>query len=270
MSGNLEDMFGDGQLLQFDDFIIDKPEDEGGNDSGQDQQHGHQEEQYPPVFEDGNDVGESQVTKPLYNTMPPPLPLTSKPLTRAQSYTPAAAPRFGMSSPRLAPAPIPRARQIQEEQRDQLRKIAPAPPLPSSDPAPRALQRAQTWAPDSDVPMSDALTGEETKAKAASKKKVGKELTKARLENAIANGQMPPFCDNCGAIETPAWRRAFAKIYKSGWENVETSLSYGECCFKEPIDHNADGTVKTFRGFKVEKRAGDGDDWVAITLCNRK
>ncbi|OCT45026.1 hypothetical protein CLCR_05390 [Cladophialophora carrionii] len=268
MSGNLEDMFGEDQLLQFDDFILDKPEDQGGNDSGQEQQSRHQDEQYPSVFEDGNDAEESQVPKTLYNTMPPPLPVASKPLTRAQSYTPAPAQRVSMSSPRLAPAPIPRARQIQEEQRDQLRKIAPAPPMLNSDPAPRTLQRAQTWAPDSDIPMSDAPTGEETKNKTASKKKVGKELTKARLENAIANGQMPPFCDNCGAIETPAWRRAFAKIFNSGWDDVETSLSYGECCFKEPIDHNEDGTVKTFRGFKVEKRAGDGDDWVAITLCN--
>lgn len=270
MSGNLEDLFGDEQLLQFDDFLIDKTEDQDGNDSGMDQHHHLQAEQYPPVFDDGNDAEESQVISSVENTMPPPTSATSKPLTRAHSHVPAPTPRISMSSPRLAPAPVPRARQIMEEQRDQLRKLAPAPSVPKSDPAPRILQRAQTWAPDSDIPMSDALPGEEVKVKTASKKKVGKELTRARLENAIANGQMPPFCDNCGAIETPAWRRAFAKIFDGGWNDIETSLGYGECCFKEPIDRNPDGTVKSFRGYKVEKRQGDGEDWEAITLCNRK
>jgi hypothetical protein len=157
-----------------------------------------------------------------------------------------------------------------DEQRDQLRKLVPAPAVPNSDPAPRTLQRAQTWAPDADIAMSDALTGEEVKTKAASKKKVGKELTRARLENAIATGQMPPFCDNCGAIETPAWRRAFVKTFESGWDEMETSLGQGECCFKEPIDYNPDGTVKTFRGYKVDKKQGDGEDWEAVQLCNRE
>ncbi|OAP62985.1 hypothetical protein AYL99_02212 [Fonsecaea erecta] len=266
MSGNLEDFFGDDQLLHFDDFIVDKPEDQDP-DGCQEKQH--PTDQYPPVFDEGNELEEGQPAQPGYNIMPPPLPVALKPLARAQSYTPLPAPRISMSSPRLAPAPIPRARQIMEEQREQQRKIAPAPLIPKSDPAPRALHRAQTWAPDSDVPMSDAPGGDEAKAKAASKKKVGKEQTKARLENAIANGVMPPFCDNCGAIETPAWRRAYVKVFDCAWNDVETSLNHGECCFKEPIDHNPDGTVKTFRGYKVDKRQGDeADDWEAITLCN--
>ncbi|KIW90715.1 uncharacterized protein Z519_08498 [Cladophialophora bantiana CBS 173.52] len=267
MSGNLEDLFGDDHLLQFDDFIVDKQEDIDMDDADQGKRSAT--DQYPPVFEESNDVEESQTAHPSYNIMPPPLPVASKPLARAQSYTPAPAARVSMSSPRLAPAPVPRARQIMEEQREQQRKIAPAPLVPKSDPAPRMLHRAQTWAPESDVPMSDAPGGEEAKAKAASKKKVGKEQTKARLENAIANGVMPPFCDNCGAIETPAWRRAYVKVFDCPWDDVETSLNHGECCFKEPIDRNPDGTVKTFRGYKVDKRPGDeADDWEAITLCN--
>ncbi|KIW33669.1 uncharacterized protein PV07_00499 [Cladophialophora immunda] len=267
MSGNLEDLFGDDHLLQFDDFIVDKPEDQDANEGCQEKHRPI--DQYPAVFEEGNDIEEAQSAQPGYNIMPPPLPLAPKPLSRAQSYTPVPTPRISMSSPRLAPAPIPRARQIMEEQREQQRKIALAPLVPKSDPAPRALHRAQTWAPDSDIPMSDVPGGEEAKAKAASKKKVGKEQTKARLENAIANGIMPPFCDNCGAIETPAWRRAYVKVFDCPWDDVETSLNHGECCFKEPINHNPDGSVKTFRGYKVDKRQGDeADDWEAITLCN--
>lgn len=270
MSSNLDDIFGNDQVLQFDDFIIDKPEDQDMDEVRQEQQSVEVANHYPPVFEEGNDIEEPQANQSKYNIMPPPLPAPSRPLARAQSYTPA--PQVNISSPRLAPAPIPRARQIMEEQRDQQRNKAIAPaPVPKSDPAPRILQRAQTWAPDSDVPMSDAPTAEDARARAASKKKVGKEQTKARLENAIANGEMPPFCDNCGSIETPAWRRAYAKVFECAWDEIETSLDHGECCFKEPLDHNPDGTVKTFRGYKVEKRAGDeADGWVAITLCNRK
>ncbi|OAL33257.1 hypothetical protein AYO20_07419 [Fonsecaea nubica] len=265
MSGNLEDLFGDDQLLQFEDFILDKPEDQ---DEEVCQGKQRPTDPYPPVFEEGHEI-EAQSAQAGYNIMPPPLPVTSKPLARARSYTPVPTPRISMSSPRLAPAPIPRARQIMEEQREQQRKIAPAPLVPKSDPAPRALHRAQTWAPDSDIPMSDAPGGDESRVKAASKKKVGKEQTKARLENAIANGIMPPFCDNCGSIETPAWRRAYVKIFDCSWDDVETSLNHGECCFKEPIDHNPDGSVKTFRGYKVDRRQGDeADDWEAITLCN--
>ncbi|KAI1608077.1 hypothetical protein EDD36DRAFT_104883 [Exophiala viscosa] len=263
MSGNLDDLFGDDELcnIQFDDFLLDKAEEQDVF-AAQTDQPTAQIDRFPTVFDEGND--EAQTSIPSQQPMvPPPIPKSSRPIARAQSYNPA--PRVSMSSPRLAPAPIPRARQIMEEQRDQqrLKAIAPA-PAPKSDPAPRLLHRAQTWAPDSDALMSDALAAEEARA---SKKKVGKEQTKARLEAAIAKGEMPPFCDNCGSIETPAWRRAYVKVFHCSWDEVETSLGQGECCYKEILSHNSDGTVKTFRGYKVEKKAGD-DDWTSITLCN--
>jgi hypothetical protein len=270
MSGNLDDLFGDDQMLHFDDFIVDKPEGQDSDEMGQEQQQVDMCHIYPSVFTDAND-GDVPLEAPFKPGMvPPALPASTRPLSRAQSYTPA--PRVSTSSPRLAPAPIPRARQIMEEQREQrqVKAIAPAPP--KSDSAPRVLHRAQTWAPDSDVLSSDAVTMEDARAKAAAaRKKVGKDQTKARLEAAIANGEMPPFCDNCGSIETPAWRRAFAKVFHCAWDDVETSLDHGECCYKEVLERSADGTVKSFRGYKVEKRQGDeAEDWVSIILCNRE
>lgn len=270
MSGNLDDFFADGQLLHFADFIVDKPDEQDSDGTSNGQQHLDMAALYPGVFDEGNDVEEPPVAPSRAPMVPPPLPAPPRTFSRAQSYTPA--PRVSMSSPRLAPAPIPRARQIMEEQRDQQRAKALAPgPGMRSDPAPRMLHRSQTWGPDSDALMSDAATLEEARAKAASRKKVGKEQTKARLEAAIANGEMPPFCDNCGSIETPAWRRAYVKVFTCAWEAVETSLDQGECCYKEVLDHHPDGSVKSFRGYKVEKRPGDeADDWVSITLCNRE
>ncbi|KEF55441.1 uncharacterized protein A1O9_08191 [Exophiala aquamarina CBS 119918] len=260
MSGTLDDIFGDDAMLQFDDFVLGKPHEM----NGQPQLH-QLRDSYPPVFDEGNDTLDALTQQPKPQMEPPPLPLNQRPLARAQSYTPGLP--NSVSSPRLAPAPIPRARQIMEEQ--QRARSSLPPQVPKSDPAPRTLQRAQTWAPDSDALMSEAPSLEEARAKAASKKKVGKEQTKARLENAIANGEMPPFCDNCGSIETPAWRRGYAKTFHCPWDEVETSLDPGQCCFKEVLTHNADGSVKSFRGYKVEKLTGDDDEnWLAITLCN--
>ncbi|EXJ94256.1 hypothetical protein A1O1_02649 [Capronia coronata CBS 617.96] len=267
MSENFDELFGDDQTLHFGDFIVDKPDGQGDHETGW-ERHNNATAMYPSVFEDGNELEDHPTIQTKSNMVPPAPPALSRPLARAQSYTPA--PRTNMSSPRLAPAPIPRARQIMEEQRDQqrMKTLAPA-PVPKSDPPSRAFQRSQTWAPDSDAVMSDAPTSEESRAKAASRKKVGKEQTKARLEAAIANGEMPPFCDNCGSIETPAWRRAYAKTFKCNWDDVETSLDTGECCYKEILEHNPDGSVKAFRGYKVERRAGDeADQWVSILLCN--
>ncbi len=131
---------------------------------------------YEPVFEEGNEVegphpepAPSQAKDFLLPAPPP------RPMSRAQSYTPAL--RAGMSSPKLAPAPIPRARQIMDEQKA---RGLPS-QLPQSEPN-RVLQRSNTWAPDmSDALMSEAptLAGDDSRQK--SKKKVGKEQTKARL-----------------------------------------------------------------------------------------
>ena len=151
-----------------------------------------------------------------------------------------------------------------------MRSLSQLPQVPASDPAGRPLHRSNTWAGDmSDIPNSDVATAEETKRRP--KKRVGKEQTKARLETAIAAGEMPPFCDNCGAIETPAWRKAYAKIFHCGFDEIETSLEEGAIVFKEALDHHDDGSIRTFRGFKITKKPEDRDDeWVAITLCNRK
>lgn len=272
MSGNLEDLFGDA-LLQFDDFIQDK-HDLHGDLNHHLAQPSESTACLPPVFEEGNNILLQPAAKAKLAMVPPPPPHTTiqRPLSRAQSYIPALRPTI--SSPRLAPAPIPRARQIMEERQRIEQRAKPTiqpTPVPKSDPAPRVIHRSQTWAPDSDALMSEAPTMEEARAKAASKKKVGKEQTRARLENAIANGEMPPYCDNCGAIETPAWRRGYAKIFESGWDDVVTSLEPGQCCFKEILTCNPDGSVKTFRGYKCERLAGDDEDnWAAITLCNRE
>jgi len=165
--------------------------------------------------------------------------------------------KSGRPIPALLPRPPPPA----TFQRSQ----STLPPVPASDPGTRPFQRSMTWAPDmSDIIMSDTGAPEDSKEKG--RKRVGKELTKARLENAIAKGGMPPYCHNCGAIETPAWRKGFIKHFTCPFDSVETSLNAGAMCYKQIIEKNSDGSVKTWKGWKIERKGLD--DWQQINLCN--
>ena len=154
------------------------------------------------------------------------------------------------------------------------RRGSELPPISASDPAPRSLHRSATWTGTmSDIPTSDAPTGDESRLlrqSSRSRKRQGKDQTKARLDAAIASGEMPPFCDNCGAIETPAWRRAYRRDFECPWEDIETSLEDGVCHYKEVIESNADGSVKVFKGYKLSRREGDDENWKAVSLCNRE
>jgi hypothetical protein len=287
-SGNLDDdIFGDDGLINFDNFEFNK-EMEANVDLDLSR---FDDKQYPPVFDDATPLPEPQDSvihekqqnpvSPIPDTVdqqaaPVFLPPPARSLERSHSSAPMTRSQVSMSSPKLAPAPYPRARQITEEQaREQLRiQIRQLPPVPVSDPGSRKLGRSQTWAPDSDAIMSEAPTSEEKAQQQRSKtnKKVGKEQTQARLENAIAAGEMPPFCDNCGAIETPAWRRAYAKTFDSvPFDDVETDLTPGAVVFKHALSHDDNGKVKSWRGFKVDRTSEDeADGWHQINLCNRK
>ena len=123
----------------------------------------------------------------------------------------------------------------------------------------------------SDLPTSDAPNGDEPKTRIRGKR-VGKEQTKARLEAAIASGEMPPFCDNCGAIETPAWRRAYRKDYDCAWDEVDiSSLDNSTCLYKEVTEQDSNGTIRAFKGYKITRTEEESDDeWKPITLCNRE
>ncbi|KAI9850271.1 MAG: hypothetical protein M1838_005954 [Thelocarpon superellum] len=48
-----------------------------------------------------------------------------------------------------------------------------------------------------------------------------------RLENAIEMGETPPYCGNCGAIETPTWRKAWAKDVPGTLDQIRPSEESG-------------------------------------------
>ena len=266
MSGTFDDVFDDGNMVDFGDFVHDKYYEDnavGGNEDS-------------TVHNDETVASEAAVnTLNLTAAEILLLPLPIKELnhqhpglSRAQTSRPASG--ANMASAKMEPTLLPAPQQTTE----QMNYLGQLPPVAASDPVGRPLHRSNTWTGDmSDLPMSEGPVGPlgQDPHRKASKKKIGKEATKARLETAIAAGEMPPFCDNCGAIETPAWRRAFAKTFECPWEEVETSLLDGDIVFKEPLEHNEDGSVKKFRGFKISRNPTDRDDeWLAIQLCNRE
>jgi hypothetical protein len=268
MSGTFDDIFGDNDQCQFDEFINTKTDDAPQMDN--DFPNGDIEKPmpsygFPSVFVEGNEVEEvaNSLQAP---SLPHQQSVTAPPaLVRAQTGVNPAS-----TLPRIAPGPAP-PRYWGGTEREAIAR-ANLPPVAASDPAPRLMQRHNTWTGDmSDIPMSDAPTASDAKAKAIAKKRTGKEQTKSRLEAALATGELPPYCANCGAIETPAWRRAYSKEYTCDWDEVETSLEETACCYKEITARNPDGTVKTFKGYKVQHlKNADDEGWTPISLCNRE
>lgn len=159
----------------------------------------------------------------------------------------------------------------------------PLPQVPASDPVrpcSSSLQRSQTWSgqqvqhPASDAPTSNSLgesTGTDPSGDAppsgsgAKRKKAIQE----RLATSIATGQMPPYCENCGAIETPTWRKAWVRVHSGTPELVRLSDEDGGIIAWEALQRDKDGIVTLFRIIKRSLLYHDAG-FTEILLCNRK
>jgi hypothetical protein len=151
------------------------------------------------------------------------------------------------------------------------------PEVPASDPVlpPSSLQRSQTWSeashPVSEFPISMPSMdrfGEQPYSRTSNAKK---EAVRQKLEDAIAKGQMPPFCANCGAIETPTWRKAYSQTVEGQPGYYEYSDKPGKVTAIVILDKDAEGKPTSYRLIKKsllpEERQGDFEDFL---LCNRK
>jgi hypothetical protein len=94
---------------------------------------------------------------------------------------------------------------------------------------------------------------------------------KQKLELAIANGQMPPYCANCGAIDTPTWRKAWSQDLPGVPGYYEYSDDPGCVTTIIVLTRDADGKptshklIKKFLGPKEDQK-----DFDEFLLCNRK
>ncbi|KAJ4305602.1 hypothetical protein N0V90_001133 [Kalmusia sp. IMI 367209] len=154
------------------------------------------------------------------------------------------------------------------------RASTPQLPVPVPKPAvkgARGLARSQTW---SGEPMSDAAAPGDSKGKqprsGSGAKRKQREIIKEKLEQAIEKGFLPQFCNNCGQIETPAWRRAFTRIEMGTPDHITLSSKGSGIIAHEVISQGDDDTPAQYRIFKqvLEPEEIEGDTFTTLMLCN--
>lgn len=146
--------------------------------------------------------------------------------------------------------------------------------IPNNDPIqPIGLYQSQTWTPTSETgTLPQPESTEISKAPSRSGSGAGAKRKKAiqsKLATSIAAGEMPPFCENCGAIETPTWRKAWVKVHSGTPEHVRISDEEGGIVAWETLQADAEGTVTLYRIIKRTLLPED-EGFAEILLCNRK
>lgn len=158
------------------------------------------------------------------------------------------------------------------------------PPVSASDPVRPILNRSQTWsgqeaphpAPDMNFapPVVETIERPVTRHRKGSEAGTGsgvrrKQAIQSKLASSVAAGEMPPFCENCGAIETPTWRKAWVKIHSGTPEHVVISEEEGGIIAWQTLQTDCNGIISLYRIVKKSVLKTD-EGFTEILLCNRK
>lgn len=136
----------------------------------------------------------------------------------------------------------------------------------------RGLPRSHTWSGTGE-PMSDAPAPADSANPRSGSGAKRKKYIKERLEKALAAGEMPPHCVNCGEIDTPTWRKAYTRVELGSPESVEVSTDTAGTdiiAFEviEPSDEN--GLEQKYRVFKnnLTREEKALNAFEPLNLCN--
>lgn len=219
---------------------------------------------------------------------PPPAEAESRYLSRSQSMgaMPAGSPRettpapanddntSRTAPPQLAPAQpkppaLPRSASFHDF------PPPPAPAVPASDPVgpPQHLDLpTATSFSEAPCPPSDMGPPQTSPALPKSNKNlVKKQSIKERLERAIRNGEMPPYCSNCGAIETPTWRKVSTQDRTGVPCYHEYSEKPGQVTAIEVLERDGEEKPTAYRLIKKTLAVDeDKSQWTTRILCNRE
>lgn len=139
------------------------------------------------------------------------------------------------------------------------------PTVPASDPvAESVLTMPHPFMSEAPFPLDDDTPR-------YSKNQVKKQSIKERLETAIQKGESPPFCANCGAIETPTWRKIWTQEQLGEPGKHQFSDKPGSVTAVDVLEQDPDGQILAHR--LVKKHLGPTEDrkcWTESLLCNRK
>ncbi|RKK75825.1 hypothetical protein BFJ69_g7364 [Fusarium oxysporum] len=209
-----------------------------------------------------------------------PKPRPSRPLGRSQSAgilalpsVPASEPAGPSSLSQSVLAEPPRASTDTTTCLRRSKSVSVPKPIAASDPLgpPETYLITNTLPTLSEAifPQSDFPPMPSSPPCKSNKNQIKKDSIKQRLESAIAAGEMPPFCTNCGAIETPTWRKIWVQEHDGVPENVEYSEKPGRVTAIEILKRDKDKNPLSHR--LIKKALGfddDRSDWSEKLLCN--
>ncbi|EFX04554.1 gata transcription factor [Grosmannia clavigera kw1407] len=153
--------------------------------------------------------------------------------------------------------------------RDSMTSASAGPSVPASDP-PAPLPLALPAMPPAPTAFSEApCPPSDTDQPRSNKNLVRKAAIRERLQKAIESGEMPPFCQNCGAIETPTWRKMWTQDHEGEPGYHEYSEKPGHVTAIDVLNRDDDGKPTKHR--LVKKALGPTEDskqWTQMLLCN--
>jgi hypothetical protein len=149
------------------------------------------------------------------------------------------------------------------------------PNLPTQKPRPsrgKGLTRSQTWS-GAGEPMSDGPTPSDSGNPRSGSGARRKKYIKEKMEQAIAAGELPPHCKNCGEIDTPTWRKAFTRVEYGSPVGLEIAKDTAgtDIIAYEVIEPTEDSNgLLSFRVFKnnVTREEKEGKMFEELNLCN--
>ncbi|KAK4127719.1 hypothetical protein N657DRAFT_564349 [Parathielavia appendiculata] len=192
----------------------------------------------------GTEYGYTEVSKqePASKpAMPLPIPERPEPVLSATAHPPSRPASRDQQTPSASARPLPPSQPAPEPLLTLPRAVVSEPPCPPSDPDPPRY----------------------------SKNLVKKQSIKEKLESAIEKGESPPFCSNCGAIETPTWRKIWTQDHVGIPGFHEFSDKPGCVTMIEVLERDANEQPSKYR--MVKKNLGTTDDkknWTEALLCN--
>lgn len=135
----------------------------------------------------------------------------------------------------------------------------------------RGLPRSHTWS-GAGEPMSDAPIPADGNPRSGGHAKRKKHL-KEKLEKAIAAGEMPEHCNNCGEIDTPTWRKAYTRIELGSPDGIELSTEVagtGIVGYEVIESAEENGGEQKYRIFKnnITPEEKTWKLFESLTLCN--
>lgn len=100
-----------------------------------------------------------------------------------------------------------------------------------------------------------------------------KKTIQEKLIQSVASGEMPTYCGNCGAIETPTWRSLHFKIIEGSPDDLDAAEKDSETTGIEIMEQDvAYDKVTKFRLIKSMRKCKDVQmqGFETMSVCNRK